>query len=103
PTHGLPSRLPSFLHDALPILPIANFRFPIGRSFNRQLTIGNRQSINMQDFRELIESDGIHVFDGAMGTMLYSKGIYINRSYDELDRKSTRLNSSHVSRSYAVF
>ena len=25
------------------------------------------------------------VFDGAMGTMLYSKGIFINRCYDELN------------------
>src|SRR5207248_516516 len=32
-----------------------------------------------------LESDGSHIFDGAMGTMLYSKGIYINRSYDELN------------------
>jgi methionine synthase / methylenetetrahydrofolate reductase(NADPH) len=39
----------------------------------------------MLNFRDLLESDGIHVFDGAMGTMLYSKGIYINRSYDELN------------------
>src|SRR3989441_11450396 len=39
----------------------------------------------MQDFRELIESDRAYIFDGAMGTMLYSKGIYINRSYDELN------------------
>src|ERR1044071_9244585 len=39
----------------------------------------------MLNFRDLIEGDGIHVFDGAMGTMLYSKGIYINRSYDELN------------------
>ena len=39
----------------------------------------------MPDFRELLESDGSHIFDGAMGTMLYSKGIYINRSYDELN------------------
>jgi methionine synthase I (cobalamin-dependent)/5,10-methylenetetrahydrofolate reductase len=39
----------------------------------------------MPNFRDLLESDGIHVFDGAMGTMLYSKGIYINRSYDELN------------------
>src|SRR5712691_9151450 len=38
----------------------------------------------MRNFREIIESDGIHVFDGAMGTMLYNKGIYINRCYDEL-------------------
>src|SRR6266850_6890796 len=39
----------------------------------------------MQNFRDLLERDTIHVFDGAMGTMLYSKGIYINRSYDELN------------------
>jgi methionine synthase I (cobalamin-dependent)/5,10-methylenetetrahydrofolate reductase len=39
----------------------------------------------MQTFRELIESDRAYIFDGAMGTMLYSKGIYINRSYDELN------------------
>src|ERR1044071_8136795 len=39
----------------------------------------------MLNFRDLIEGDGIHVFDGAMGTILYSKGIYINRSYDELN------------------
>ncbi len=39
----------------------------------------------MDNFRELLESDHITVFDGAMGTMLYVKGIYINRSYDELN------------------
>src|SRR5215210_3090601 len=39
----------------------------------------------MIDFRELLESDHITVFDGAMGSMLYSKGVYINRSYDELN------------------
>src|SRR5712692_10131089 len=39
----------------------------------------------MRNFREIIESDGIHVFDGAMGTMLYNKGVYINRCYDELN------------------
>jgi methionine synthase I (cobalamin-dependent)/5,10-methylenetetrahydrofolate reductase len=39
----------------------------------------------MKNFRELIESDGIYIFDGAMGTRLYEKGIYINRSYDELN------------------
>src|ERR687884_269970 len=38
----------------------------------------------MDDFREFLAGDQIIVFDGAMGTRLYSKGIYINRSYDEL-------------------
>jgi homocysteine S-methyltransferase len=39
----------------------------------------------MKNFRELLEDSGIHVFDGAMGTRLYDKGVYINRSYDELN------------------
>jgi methionine synthase / methylenetetrahydrofolate reductase(NADPH) len=39
----------------------------------------------MRSFRELLEADTIHVFDGAMGTMLYAKGVYINRCYDELN------------------
>jgi len=39
----------------------------------------------MKDFKQLLASDSISVFDGAMGTMLYAKGIYINRSYDELN------------------
>src|SRR5436853_2311121 len=39
----------------------------------------------MLNFRDLMESDRASILDGAMGTMLYSKGIYINRSYDELN------------------
>src|SRR5438309_1703498 len=39
----------------------------------------------MQTFQELLDSDRAYIFDGAMGTMLYSKGVYINRSYDELN------------------
>ena len=38
----------------------------------------------MPDFRELIADGRPHLFDGAMGTMLYSRGVYINRCYDEL-------------------
>src|SRR6185369_5012121 len=39
----------------------------------------------MQPFQELLATDRILVFDGAMGTMLYAKGVYINRCYDELN------------------
>jgi homocysteine S-methyltransferase len=39
----------------------------------------------MEPFKNILDSDRILVFDGAMGTMLYAKGIYINRSYDELN------------------
>ncbi len=33
----------------------------------------------------MLATDGIYIFDGAVGTRLYDKGIYINRSYDELN------------------
>src|ERR1044072_4914346 len=39
----------------------------------------------METFRQLLDSDKAYIFDGAMGTMLYAKGIYINRSDDELN------------------
>src|SRR5437868_5840902 len=39
----------------------------------------------MENFRSFLDTDDVHVFDGAMGTMLYAKGVYINRSYDELN------------------
>ncbi|HMJ09660.1 MAG TPA: homocysteine S-methyltransferase family protein, partial [Pyrinomonadaceae bacterium] len=45
----------------------------------------------MKNFRELLDSDGVYVFDGAVGTRLYDKGIYINRSYDELNLTSPEL------------
>jgi homocysteine S-methyltransferase len=45
----------------------------------------------MENFRELLERDDVSVFDGAMGTMLYAKGVYINRSYDELNLTSPDL------------
>src|ERR1044072_4891743 len=39
----------------------------------------------MPDFRELLEDGRPHLFDGAMGTMLCARGVYINRCYDELN------------------
>ena len=42
----------------------------------------------MRNFRDIINADRVYVFDGAMGTMLYSRGIYINRCYDELNLSS---------------
>lgn len=45
----------------------------------------------MDSFRNVLDSDRIHVVDGAMGTMLYAKGVYINRCYDELNLSSPDL------------
>ncbi|HXG84417.1 MAG TPA: bifunctional homocysteine S-methyltransferase/methylenetetrahydrofolate reductase [Pyrinomonadaceae bacterium] len=45
----------------------------------------------MKNFRDLLTSDSVFVFDGAIGTRFYDKGIYINRSYDELNLVSPDL------------
>ncbi len=34
--------------------------------------------------RDLIEDRRVHVMDGAMGTLLYSRGVFVNVCYDEL-------------------
>ncbi|HEV7919956.1 MAG TPA: bifunctional homocysteine S-methyltransferase/methylenetetrahydrofolate reductase [Thermoanaerobaculia bacterium] len=39
----------------------------------------------MQDFIQAIADEHVYLFDGAMGTMLYSKGVFINKCYDELN------------------
>jgi len=35
--------------------------------------------------REAIEGRGVHVIDGAMGTVLYQRGVFVNVCYDELN------------------
>lgn len=45
----------------------------------------------MSRFHDLLTDPRPHVFDGAMGTMLYQKGIFINRCYDELNLKDPEL------------
>jgi methionine synthase / methylenetetrahydrofolate reductase(NADPH) len=42
-------------------------------------------------FADLLSDNRPHLFDGAMGTMLYSKGVFINRCYDELNVKEPDL------------
>jgi homocysteine S-methyltransferase len=41
--------------------------------------------------RDLIADRRVHLFDGAMGTMLYAKGVFINVCYDELNLKAPDL------------
>lgn len=40
-----------------------------------------------RDFREML-ADGVVLFDGAMGTMLYQRGVFINRCFDEVNISS---------------
>ncbi|HEY7635926.1 MAG TPA: bifunctional homocysteine S-methyltransferase/methylenetetrahydrofolate reductase [Gemmatimonadales bacterium] len=39
----------------------------------------------MSTIRDLISDGRVHVLDGAMGTMLYSRGVFVNVCYDELN------------------
>lgn len=44
-----------------------------------------------RDLRRLIDDGRVHVMDGAMGTMLYAKGVFINACYDELNLRQPKL------------
>ena len=39
----------------------------------------------MSDLRSLLSDGRVHVLDGAMGTMLYDRGVFVNVCYDELN------------------
>ena len=45
----------------------------------------------MPTLRDLIGDGKVHVFDGAMGTMLYGKGFFLNVCYDELVLKQPKM------------
>ncbi|MFN0180271.1 MAG: bifunctional homocysteine S-methyltransferase/methylenetetrahydrofolate reductase [Gemmatimonadales bacterium] len=45
----------------------------------------------MPTLRELIDDGRVHVFDGAMGTMLYGRGVFLNVCFDELAAKQPDL------------
>jgi methionine synthase / methylenetetrahydrofolate reductase(NADPH) len=45
----------------------------------------------MQDFIQAIADEHVYLFDGATGTMLYSKGVFINKCYDELNLRSPEI------------
>jgi len=39
----------------------------------------------MKSLREMIQDGGVHVVDGAIGTLLYERGVFVNVCYDELN------------------
>ncbi|HET8772531.1 MAG TPA: bifunctional homocysteine S-methyltransferase/methylenetetrahydrofolate reductase [Thermoanaerobaculia bacterium] len=43
------------------------------------------------DFIQAIADEHVYLFDGAMGTMLYSKGVFINKCYDELNVRNPEI------------
>ncbi len=45
----------------------------------------------MPDFRQALEERSVLLFDGAMGTEIYRRGVFLNRSYDELCRSAPEM------------
>jgi homocysteine S-methyltransferase len=45
----------------------------------------------MQDFIQAIADEHVYLFDGAMGTMLYARGVFINKCYDELNLRNPEI------------
>ena len=45
----------------------------------------------MTTLRELIADGRTHLFDGAMGTVLYARGVFLNVCYDELNLRQPDL------------
>jgi homocysteine S-methyltransferase len=43
------------------------------------------------DFIQATADEHVYLFDGAMGTMLYSKGVFINKCYDELNVRNPEI------------
>jgi homocysteine S-methyltransferase len=46
---------------------------------------------DMRTLRELLADGRVHVADGAMGTMLYGRGVFLNVCYDELNLRQPEL------------
>ena len=44
-----------------------------------------------RDLRELLADGRVHLMDGAMGTMLYSRGVFVNVCYDELNLREPEI------------
>jgi methionine synthase / methylenetetrahydrofolate reductase(NADPH) len=45
----------------------------------------------MASLRDLLSDGRVHVVDGAMGTMLYGRGVFLNVCYDELNLRQPEL------------
>jgi len=45
----------------------------------------------MRDFRKFLHNEPVIIFDGAMGTSLYDRGIFINQSFDAVNLSNPKL------------
>src|ERR1700737_4906856 len=47
--------------------------------------------MSTEAIQRLVDPATLVLFDGAMGTMLYARGVFINQCYDELNLRSPDL------------
>ena len=47
--------------------------------------------MNRPTLRDLLDDDRVHLFDGAMGTLLYTRGVFVNVCYDALNLEHPEL------------
>src|SRR3954466_499706 len=47
--------------------------------------------MNTSALARVVDPEAVVLFDGAMGTMLYSRGVFINQCYDELNVRAPDL------------
>ena len=59
----------------------------------------NVQPAPVKGFLERLQ-DGVVVCDGAMGTMLYARGVFVNRCFDELNLSQPRRSCARVHDEY---
>lgn len=64
-----------------------------GTGIQKERTIhgGRRTADRSPLLARLLDPDQVIMFDGAMGTMLYNRGVFINQCYDELALRSPDL------------
>src|SRR5437773_9661375 len=82
------------LHDALPISIVRQLE----RELNRRLGFAEAEIISARELRDSERQE----LESEVGK-LTGKKVRAHYSKDGSDRKSTRLNSSHITISYAVF
>ncbi|MBW3535617.1 MAG: homocysteine S-methyltransferase family protein, partial [Gemmatimonadetes bacterium] len=56
----------------------------LGNAGGREPGVGGGP-VSAASLRDLIDDGRVHVLDGGMGTLLYSRGVFVNVCYDELN------------------
>src|SRR5690606_41987546 len=89
------------LHDALPIYAVRVMTAGAVDFGEKPSVISSIAKYHVTERARVIVNDGMDII-GGKGICLGPSN-FLGRAYQQIDRKSTRLNSSHVKISYAVF